>query len=209
MSDLQPLDASLVKALGHPLRLRILEVITDRGEASPVGLAREFGRPLATVSHHARVLRDLGCIEVVRTEQRRGAVEHFYRAVRRPFLDDDEWAELPAVLRRGMARELFRRIFAEASEAGSVGGFDDPGAYIARVPFQLDERGWRELSDLLTGTLRRAEAIERRSRARNANGRGGETSVTASELAILHFRVAEPEAVATRPQARTERPRLR
>ena len=48
MSEVQPVDATLVKALGHPLRLRILEVITDRGEASPVALAREFGRPLAT-----------------------------------------------------------------------------------------------------------------------------------------------------------------
>jgi DNA-binding transcriptional ArsR family regulator len=194
MSELPPLDKTLVKALGHPLRLRILEVINDRGEASPVALAREFGRPLATVSHHTRVLRDLGYIEVTRTEPRRGAVEHFYRAVTQAFLDDDEWAELPVVLRRGMARALFRRIFAEASQAGKAGGFDQPGDYIVRAPFQLDDRGRRELSELLTDTLRRAEAVQQRSRARTSSERHRVTSLSPSELAILHFRVAEPQA---------------
>jgi DNA-binding transcriptional ArsR family regulator len=197
MSDPQTLDPTLVKALGHPLRLRILEVISDRGEASPVALAREFGRPLATVSHHARVLRDLGCIEVVRTRQRRGAVEHFYRAVSRPFLDDDDWAQLPTVLRRGMARELFRRLFTEASRSGTEGGFDDASACIARLPLELDERGRRELSALLHTTLQRAEAIERRSRARAANGAAPTRSAGPSELAILHFRVPNPEPTAT------------
>lgn len=191
MSDLQPLNSTLVKALGHPLRLRILEVINDRGEASPVALAREFGRPLATVSHHTRVLRDLGCIEESRTEPRRGAVEHFYRPVTQAFLDDDAWAALPVVLRRGMAHELFRRIFAEAAQAGTAGGFDDPGDCIVRAPFQLDQRGRHELSELLADTLQRAEAIQQRSHART-NARDRPTPVTPSELAILHFRVANP-----------------
>jgi DNA-binding transcriptional ArsR family regulator len=145
--------------------LRILEVITDRGEASPVTLAREFGVPLTTVSHHARVLRDLGYIELVRTEPRRGAVEHFYRAVARPFIDDAEWEQLPVVMRRGMTRRLFRQIFGEASDAGRTGGFDEPGAVIARLPLELDEQGWRELSDLLADTLRQAEELERRRAA--------------------------------------------
>jgi hypothetical protein len=53
------------------------------------------------VSHHTRVLRDLGCIELVRTEPRRGAVEHYYRPVLRPFLDDEQWEQLSLVKRRG------------------------------------------------------------------------------------------------------------
>jgi DNA-binding transcriptional ArsR family regulator len=206
MSEPQPLDATLVKALGHPLRVRILEAITDRGEASPVTLAREFDRPLATVSHHARVLRDLGCIELARTEPRRGAVEHFYRAVRRPFIEDDEWEQLPTVMRRGMARQLFRQIFAEASQAGGTGGFDEPNAHISRVPLQLDQRGWRELSDLLGETLRRAEEVERRSHTRSASRRGRGGPVTLSELAIFHFRVATPATPAALPHEVAPRP---
>jgi DNA-binding transcriptional ArsR family regulator len=48
MSFSNPLDRRLLKALAHPLRERILESITDRGEASPVELARELDQPLAT-----------------------------------------------------------------------------------------------------------------------------------------------------------------
>jgi DNA-binding transcriptional ArsR family regulator len=211
MSGGEAIDGTLVKALGHPLRLRILEVITDRGEASPVTLAREFDTPLATVSHHTRVLRDLGYIELARTEPRRGAVEHFYRAVARPFIDDVEWEQLPVVMRRGAARRLFRQIFSEASDAGRAGGFDESGAVIARLPLELDQQGWRELSELLADTLRRAEEVERRSRERGPAAEAADGPAGSSELAILHFRVGEPSGDATSasaPRARVRRPSL-
>jgi DNA-binding transcriptional ArsR family regulator len=54
------IDANVLKALGHPLRMRLLTFISDRGEASPVEMSRALDHPLATVSHHMRVLRDLG-----------------------------------------------------------------------------------------------------------------------------------------------------
>jgi len=76
-----PLDESLIKALAHPLRWRILEILSERGEASPVEIARLLDQPLATISHHTRVLRDLRCIELTRTQPRRGAIEHYYRPV--------------------------------------------------------------------------------------------------------------------------------
>jgi len=147
MSGGEAIDRTLVKALGHPLRLRILEVITDRGEASPVTLAREF---------------------------------------------DAEWEQLPVVMRRGVARRLFSQIFSEASDAGRMGGFDEPGAVIARLPLELDQQGWRELSELLADTLRRAEELERRSQERGPAAEPTDGPVGSSELAILHFRVGAP-----------------
>jgi len=65
MNSRDPFDARLLTALGHPLRLRIVEALTEKGEASPIALAREFKQPLATVSHHVRMLRDLGWVELV------------------------------------------------------------------------------------------------------------------------------------------------
>ncbi|MEN3281447.1 MAG: hypothetical protein V7607_2587 [Solirubrobacteraceae bacterium] len=205
MSAPDSFDIGLLKALGHPLRLRLLESITDRGEASPKALALELNQPLATVSHHIRVLRDLGWIEIVRTEPRRGALEHFYRAARRPFIEDAEWQQVPLVMRRGLARQTFRRIFGEASSAGADGGFDDPGAHLDRVPLELDERGWRELSEILSATLKAAEEVERRSEARNARPDGSDGVVRRSELAILHFGVEAP--IKPRERGREGRPR--
>jgi DNA-binding transcriptional ArsR family regulator len=212
MSFSNPLDTRLLKALAHPLRERILESITDRGEASPVELARELDQPLATVSHHTRVLRDLGCIELVRTEPRRGAVEHYYRPVLRPFLDDEQWEQLSLVKRRGLAAQLLRRVFAEASAAGAHGGFDTAGAHVARMPLALDDRGWQELADAVTAILSAAEAIQQRSDQRRGDDGEDSDAVRRSELAILHFAVADdaapsaPSAPAPRAGGRRNRP---
>jgi DNA-binding transcriptional ArsR family regulator len=205
MSVSHALDESLIKALAHPLRWRIVETLVERGEASPVALARLFDQPLATVSHHTRVLRDLGCIELSRTEPRRGAVEHYYRAVMPAFFDDEQWERVPIALRRGLAGQVFRRIVDEAAAAGEAGAFDSPGAQIDRLVVELDDRGWRELSDLLFDVVRQAQTIQGRSDARRRTGAGARTS----EVAILHFEVAEsiasrgPAAEGAKPPRRS------
>jgi DNA-binding transcriptional ArsR family regulator len=181
-------DDGLLKALGHPLRLRILEAIADAGESSPVVLAREFDRPLATVSHHVRLLRELGFIELVRTEPRRGAVEHYYRAVQRPFLDDGQWQQLPRVMRRGLARQIFRMTFDEASIAGGDGAFDESGAHLIRLPLELDEPGRRELSEAVAVLLKQVEAIQMRTDARRSSATEAEGPLVSSSLVVLHYR---------------------
>jgi DNA-binding transcriptional ArsR family regulator len=90
MASSHALDLGLLKALGHPLRLQLVTLVTERGEASPIELARMLDQPLSTVSHHVRTLRDLGYLELTRTEPRRGAVEHYYRAATPAFLDDEQ-----------------------------------------------------------------------------------------------------------------------
>ena len=52
---------------------------------------------------HVRVLEKYDCIELVDTKQRRGATEHFYRATRRQFLSNREWARMPESLRPGLS----------------------------------------------------------------------------------------------------------
>jgi DNA-binding transcriptional ArsR family regulator len=185
------LERNLLKALGHPLRLRLLEAIIERGEQSPSALARRFDQPLATVSRHVRVLRDLGFVELIRTEPRRGAVEHFYRALRLAFIDDTEWERMPVALRRGLARQTFRKIFAEASAAGGLGGFDQPYAHLDRLPLELDDIGRREVSQALHELLRQAAAIQQRSDVRRSGFSGQGGGVRLTQLALLHFTAIE------------------
>jgi DNA-binding transcriptional ArsR family regulator len=191
MSSHDPLDPNLVKALGHPLRLRLLEAIIDDEEQSPVVLARRFGQPLASVSRHVRILRDLGFVELTRTEPRRGAVEHFYRAIRLAFIDDAHWDRMPVALRRGLARQTFRKVFAEASVAGAYGGFDPDYAHLDRIPLELDEAGRREVSEALHDFMRQAESIQRRSDARRSTARPTD-NVTSTRIALLHFEAIDP-----------------
>jgi DNA-binding transcriptional ArsR family regulator len=202
-------EAGVLKALGHPLRMRLLTFVTERGEASPVEMSRALDVPLATVSHHTRVLRDLGYIELSRTEPRRGATEHYYRALAAPFLDDEHWDMLPIPARRRVSAQLLRQVFTDAASAGRIGGFDAAGAHIARLMLDLDARGWRELSRAVLTLLHRAEAIQARSDARRDGERLGGEDSRPSELAILHFATAEPaDSRVPEPRRRARPPRL-
>ena len=84
------MDQRLVKALAHPLRVEILTILNER-MASPNELSKELEEGLSQVSYHVKVLKDFECIEMVKTEPRRGAVEHYYRATARAFLTDSDW----------------------------------------------------------------------------------------------------------------------
>src|SRR3954468_21739172 len=83
-------EARIAKALAHPLRARILERLGER-VASPGELAVELDAPLGVVAYHVRMLSEYGCVELVRTEPRRGALQHFYRATARAVFDAEHW----------------------------------------------------------------------------------------------------------------------
>lgn len=74
------IDQRLAKALSNSLRAEALALIAD-GVASPKAIADELDLDVRGVAYHVRVLRELGCIELIETHQRRGAVEHIYRVV--------------------------------------------------------------------------------------------------------------------------------
>jgi len=76
------IDQRLAKALSNSLRAQALKLIAE-GVASPKAIAEQLDLDVRGVAYHVRVLRELGCIEMVETQQRRGAVEHIYRVVDR------------------------------------------------------------------------------------------------------------------------------
>ena len=100
----------VAKAFAHPLRVQILIILNER-VASPNLLSQQLDQSLNLVAYHVRVLEKYDCIELVDTKQRRGATEHFYRATRRQFLSDDEWARMPESLRPGLAGAMLKSVF--------------------------------------------------------------------------------------------------
>jgi DNA-binding transcriptional ArsR family regulator len=191
MARLDSPDAQIARVLSHPLRPRILQILTLRGEASPNEIAAELGVPLGTLSYHTRLLRDAGWIELVREVPRRGAVEHFYRAVRRPYLDDAQWQELPTGVRRRLASMTVGQVLQTAAAAVEAGRMDRAGTHVGRVTLELDEQGWEEMSTLLVETLSETARIQERSNDRRSSRAPG--AIQPSELAILHFATPERE----------------
>jgi DNA-binding transcriptional ArsR family regulator len=174
----------VVKALAHPLRLRMLRVLNNR-VASPSDLAKELDEPLTTVSYHMRTLVKCSCVELVRTERRRGTIEHFYRATMRPMVDDGRWSTLAPTVRDEIVGQTLREIFAHVAAASHDGGFEDPKAHVSLTTFSLDAQGWDAMAELLGETLDRAMGIAATSAGRLGPGRSEEERRT--ELAIVHF----------------------
>jgi len=159
-------DGQLIKALGHPLRTHVLAILNER-TASPTELADELGEGLSQVAYHVKVLLECDYIELVKTEPRRGAVEHFYRAVHRALLPPDAWDKLPPAIQYGIALGVFQELFDDAGEALKKGTFQDrSGSHVSWTPLVLDEKAWDGMVELLAETLERAfdlqaEATER------------------------------------------------
>ena len=72
-------DPRYVKAMSHPLRVRILAMLDER-KASPNQLSGWLGATLGTVAYHVRTLQEYGLVELVDETRVRGAVEHHYRS---------------------------------------------------------------------------------------------------------------------------------
>jgi DNA-binding transcriptional ArsR family regulator len=178
------LDQRLVKAISHPIRHRVLVLLNDR-VSSPNEIANELGESLGRVSYHVRRLADIGAIELVRTEPRRGAVEHFYRATARAWFSDTDWALLPKMTRRNIFGQNLKRVGSDVVAAAGAGGFDNVRAHVSFTLLDLDERGMSDISDLLAETLDRALEIQAESAARRAED--GDAESTPTELAVLHF----------------------
>jgi DNA-binding transcriptional ArsR family regulator len=177
-------DTRLAKALAHPLRARILVVLNEQ-VASPNEIAGMLDERLPNVSYHVRALVDLECIELVRTAQRRGATEHYYRALRRPYFSDRDWRRLPRSARQRLVDLGLQLIWDDVSQAVEAGTIDArPDMHLTRSPLALDERGWGELRDALDVLLDKTERIGRDSKSRLA--KSGEDGIPA-RLVLMHF----------------------
>jgi len=175
----------VAKAFAHPLRVQILIILNER-VASPNLLAQELDQSLNLVAYHVRVLEKYDCIELVDTKQRRGATEHFYRATRRQFLTDSEWARMPEVLRPGIATAMLKSVFQDIEEAVTAGTLDEvDDVHLSRTPMVVDQQGWNDVSTLMGETLERVLEIQTEAGERLANGDG--TGIV-SKVHLLHFK---------------------
>lgn len=144
-SELEPVDQRLIKALSHPLRVQILTLTNER-PWSPSDTAKELDEGLSQVSYHFKVLKDLGCIRVVRTEPRRGAVEHYYEAVQRIIVPEGMAAELPKSARLELLDRVIRDSEKDVHKSLEEGTFyERDDLHASWTPMDLDDQGCKDL----------------------------------------------------------------
>jgi DNA-binding transcriptional ArsR family regulator len=160
------LDSTLGAIVAHPLRGKCLTILSDR-TASPNELARELGEDVGNVSYHVKQLLKMEVIELVRERPVRGAVEHFYRAIQRPFVSDDEYSEMSVEERLRFVRVSLQFAVADAAAAVEANTFTQrPDHYLTRLPLTVDEEGWKELNDVYADAFQRTIEVEAASAER-------------------------------------------
>jgi DNA-binding transcriptional ArsR family regulator len=165
-----PIDQRLVKAIAHPLRVRILEVLSDR-VSSPNRLSETLEIGLSDVAYHTRALDKCGCLHLVDTAQRRGATEHFYKATPDSFLGNPAWRGVPSAILPGVSGATLQTFIDKAAAAMQAGTLDGRADTIFRwLPLLLDQLGWDEVVAIMEETTDRVLAAHLRSQDRLSGG---------------------------------------
>ena len=157
------IDQRLVRALAHPLRIQILEILNER-VASPNALSAALGLGLSHVAYHTRALNRCGCLELVDTAQRRGATEHFYKAAPDAFIGTPRWRRVPRSLRSGVTAAVLQTFMDKAVTALRAGTIDDrEDTTLSWMPMRVDRRGWDEVTAILDEATDRILGAQQRS----------------------------------------------
>lgn len=159
-------DPVVIKALAHPIRMQIVSLL-EATTRSPSDLAEILDEPLGKVSYHVRTLADKGLIELVDSQPRRGAVEHYYTLSTRWVIDRGTWQDLPDDVKQSMTSNLLTEICADLHSADDRDAFSDPDAYLTRSHVELDREAQSSLSEKIDQLLRDVATLEEESRQRS------------------------------------------
>jgi DNA-binding transcriptional ArsR family regulator len=181
----EAIDQRLVRSLAHPLRIQILELLTDH-VASPISISGQLEANLSDVSYHTRALDRYGALELVDTAQRRGATEHFYKATPDAFVGGPMWRRVPRPVRGGVSAATLRTFLDKAAAALEAGTLDDRDDTVLRwMPLHLDEEGFGEVNSILEEATKKMLAAHLRSQDRLSQNGGRGTVSTVVGMAAF------------------------
>lgn len=160
-------DRRLTKALAHPTRVQILGILNE-GPSSPSKIAKQLDNvSLNLTSHHIKVLRELGCVELVREVTHGGRTEHIYRATKRHYFTIEEWEEVEPHARQPITVGILRMISEDVARSLASGKFDElPDNHLSRSSIEVDQEGWREIASILGRALEEVLEVNARSAER-------------------------------------------
>src|SRR4051794_26346044 len=189
-------DPRYVKAISHPLRVRILAMLQER-TASPSELSEWLGATLGTTAYHVRALHKLGLIELADETRVRGAIEHHYRAGKRPMVSEEAWEQAPPIAKQAAVGSTLQVVDEYARRSAAAGGFDRAEAHLSRTAVQLDAKGWGQLNKAGPKVVGQVEKIEVGSKERQ-DKKPHEEPVGAAAVVLMAFEAArlsgqEPE----------------
>ena len=136
---------SQVKAISHPLRTTILQLLHERA-ATVTELAAAVERPKSTVAHHVKVLKEAGLVRVVRTRRVRAIEERLYgRTARMFYVGVERSVDGDDMPRDFNDFEVAARESTAAYESGKLWGF----IRHARISEAQASDFWEQMAELV------------------------------------------------------------
>ena len=196
------LNQRLIKGLAHPLRIKILAYMNDR-EWSPNELSEELNDGLSQISYHIKVLNDLEMIELMRTEPRRGAIEHYYRAIERAYIPRWMARLLPKSANEIVGSDILEAIEEDLVASVESGKFyEREDTHASYTPLTLDGIGCKEADEVAIQAIDDILEIQSKSANRRVNGEGdGEHIPVSAAFLIFGSILAEKK----RKQSKSQR----
>ena len=163
IEDTSEVTSRLLRAGWHRIQIEALTILVEQ-VASPKEVAVKLELTAAKagyVSHHIKELEKRGLVELVRTEPRRGAIEHFYRAIRPLMVMDEDAKRLSFEERLILSAWMISRISDDwlmAIESGTIDERTD--RHLSRFPLLLDEKGYEDVIEGYSRAFHRTLEIE-------------------------------------------------
>jgi DNA-binding transcriptional ArsR family regulator len=197
-SDPGSADARFDRALLHPFRDRLVQLLVIDGPRTASELAASTGRTRRAVAYHLGVLEEVGAVERAEV-QREGHTRLGYRHnTRALYLGAQAWGRVPLATRRELIAGDLAQIHQDAQAAFANGGFDDADVHVSWTPVVLDRPAHDAVAALLDETLERLLAIQTAA-AYRLEGADASAERIPSEIAMLHFRRETSPARAPEP----------
>jgi DNA-binding transcriptional ArsR family regulator len=182
--------------ISHEITVKTLILIAD-DVRSPKEIGERLCISTPKASHHLKKLERLGLAELVEEREVGGAIQHFYRAVIRPIMGDDEWDKLSINERQLYSIWIFQLILADAAQSFDAELFDSySNRHLSRSPLLVDRQGLGEVAAIQTKAMHDFFEVVARSAERRIES--GEEAIHLIS-AMMCFPLPEP----------SEGPRLR
>ena len=183
-------DLDQIKALAHPLRVRIIETLASSDPMTTKQVAELLGEKPTRLYHHVGLLEKAGLIQLTHTRKNRGTTEKYYEAIARQFraasdLFSDESSDEQINAIRPMIHTIFDNTTAEmlrlleGHEPGDL--LEDEGGLLSYIEMHLPPEQIEQVQQKLKDVLDLLQSFEDKDSAADDEG------IRKFRLTIAHY----------------------
>lgn len=151
---------------------------------------------LSAINRRFKALAEDGWLVKTREEtggRRRGATEHFYRAIGPAIFDTQNWSEVPEDVRGSFSWRVFEQLAEQVREAMDAGTFDArPDRHHTWTPLVLDELGWSQVIGSVDAAFH--DVLTQQAAAKDRLATSGEEPVIATAYFVAFESQGRPAA---------------